>query len=277
MGNGARWLACLGVAAALAAQPASGQGNKGQPKGGAAQGGPLIQKLRSKDPAQIKSALDDARIAGAGAASAAPVIAELLHQGLSYDLTIGAIETLADIEAPTGSAAVAQYASHRDVKIRRAALKALVRVKGPAAAPAMRAALSDSDAGVRATAATGLGGLKAKDAVADLFTALDHKVVEAAASIGQLCNNEQCVALSEKLGKLPFDVVTTGLEPTLFRPTQEVSDDTKIKVVGRIRELGTQEANKFLRDVQGKWPKNGSARVRTALDQAVLATSGGTK
>jgi hypothetical protein len=40
-----------------------------------------------------------------------------------------------------------------------------------------------------------------------------------------------------------------------------------------VRELGTGEANRFLRDVQAKWPKNWSARVRQAIDQAVLATA----
>jgi hypothetical protein len=53
-----------------------------------------------------------------------------------------------------------------------------------------------------------------------------------------------------------------------------VSDDIKVKVVGRVRELGTGEANRFLRDVQGKWPKTWSQRVKQAIDQAVLATSG---
>ena len=44
--------------------------------------------------------------------------------------------------------------------------------------------------------------------------------------------------------------------------------------VARVRELGTGEANRFLREVQGKWPKKGSSRVKQAIDQAVLATSG---
>ena len=59
----------------------------------------------------------------------------------------------------------------------------------------------------------------------------------------------------------------------LFRPAADVSDDIKVKVVGRVRELGTGEANRFLRDVQTKWPKTWSQRVKQAIDQAVLATS----
>lgn len=236
---------------------------------------PAIAKLKSEDEAQIRSALDDARMAGPGAAALGAPIAEVLKRGASLSLTVAAIETLGDIEAEAGSAVLAQYASHRSTKVRRAALKSLTRTKGQAAAAAFRRALGDPDAIARATAASGLGAIKAKDAVPELFSALDHRVNEAAASIGQLCGAEQCAELAGKLGKLPFDVAVSGLDPVLFRPPAEVPDDVKVKIVGRVRELGTIEANKFLKDVQKRWPAAWSGRVRQAIDQAVLATSGG--
>ncbi|MDP9037052.1 MAG: hypothetical protein M3O50_19820, partial [Myxococcota bacterium] len=59
----------------------------------------------------------------------------------------------------------------------------------------------------------------------------------------------------------------------LFRPLPDVNDELKVKIVGRVRELGTAEANRFLRDAQGRWPKGGSTKVKQSLDQAVLATS----
>jgi HEAT repeat protein len=160
--------------------------------------------------------------------------------------------------------------------VRRAAIKALTRTKGAAAATALERALSDGDAVVRGTAASGLGAMKAKDAVPELFVALDHRVNEAAVSIGQLCNPAQCEQLATKLGKLPFDVITGGLDQVLFRPVADVSDDAKVKVVGRIREQGTIEGNKFLKEVQKRAAAAGlSARVRQALEQAVMATAGG--
>jgi hypothetical protein len=98
-------------------------------------------------------------------------------------------------------------------------------------------------------------------------------VGEAAASIGQLCAPAECDELAGKLGKLAFDVVTGGLDQILFRPPSEVDDDAKVKLVGRVRELGTAEANKFLKDVQKRWPATWSARVKQAIDQGVLATT----
>lgn len=239
--------------------------------------GPAVAKLNGTDEGQIRSGLDDLRLLGPAGAAGAGAVADLLNKGLNDALTIQAIDTLSDIESPDGSTVLALYASHRNVSLRRAAVKALTRTKGPAAATALRKALGDQDAQVRGVAASGLGSLKAKDAVGDLFTALDHKVVEAAASIGQLCNAEQCEQLAGKIGKLPFDVVTGGLDQVLFRPASDISDDSKIKVIGRIRELGTGEANRYLKDVEKRLPKDTSARIRQSVEQAVKATTGGSQ
>ncbi|AKU94488.1 hypothetical protein AKJ09_01152 [Labilithrix luteola] len=261
------------------AAPAAAKGTKkADAPPPAADVAPAMQKIRSGEEAQIREGLDDVRIAGPRGAAAAPAVSEALGRGLSLPLTEAAIETLGELESEAGSAALAQYATHRDPKIRRAAVKALTRTKGNAATVALRRSLSDSDAMVRGLAASGLGALKAKDTVSELFLALDHRVNEAAASIGQLCSVEQCEQLAGKLGKFPFDVVTGGLDQVLFRPSTEINDDAKVKVIGRLRELGTIESNKFLRDVQKRAQAAGmSGRVRQAIDQAVLATSGGAK
>jgi HEAT repeat protein len=233
----------------------------------------VLRRLRSDDPRVVKGALDAVRTSARAAAALAPVIAELLERGLSPLLTQAAIDTLGDLESEAGSPALAWYAQHRNVEIRRAAIQALARTRGPVAVQALRGALSGPDPGARGLAATGLGSMKARDAVPDLFAALDHKVSEAAVSIGQLCAGSECDRLAGKLGSVPFDVVTSGLDQVLFRPAGEVSDDIKIKIVGRVRELGTGEANHFLHDVQGKWPRDWSRRVKQSLDQAVIATS----
>ncbi len=234
----------------------------------------VLEKLHSGDEATIKGALDDLRMAGKSASGATPVIAELLLRGLTTELTVAAIETLGDLESEAASPALAAYAVHRTPPIRQAAVKALAKTRGETAVAALRHALSDDDAMVRGIAATGLGSLKAKEAVRDLFVALDHHVSEAATSIGELCAPAECDELAGKLGKLQFDVVTGGLDQVLFRPVSEVDDDQKVKMIGRVRELGTAEANRFLKDVQKRWPTSWSPRVKQAIDQGVLATSG---
>jgi hypothetical protein len=236
-----------------------------------------IAKIKSGNEGDIQKGLDDLRVAGRDGAAGATEVANLLGRGLNDMLTNQAIDTLGDLESPDGSPVLVLYTNHRNVAFRRAAVKALIRTKGNVAAAALREALGDPDPQVRGIAASGLGGIKAKEAVPDLFVALGHKISEAAASIGQLCNAEQCEQLGAMIGKLPFDVVTGGLEQVLARPTAEVSDDSKIKVIGRVREVGTGEANKFLKDVQGRMTKDTSPRVKQALDQAVKATTGGSQ
>ena len=275
-------LTVAAVAGSVAAQPANPAPKAGarapaRAPAKAADVGSALQQLKANDEAQIRAGLDELRQAGTGASSAAPQVAELLSNGLSEPLTLAAIETLGELESAEGSPVLAQYATHRTLSIRRAAVKALTRTKGAPAAPALRRARGDADAMVRNYAAAGLGALKAKDAIDDLFLALDHKVNEAAASIGQLCNAEQCDRLARKLGKLPFDIVTTGLDQILFRPSSEVSDDTKIKTVGRLVELGTAEANRFLKDVEQRLTKETSPRLRQSVEQGVKSTMGGSQ
>jgi HEAT repeat protein len=233
-----------------------------------------LKRLKSGDPAQIKSALDDVRVSGRAGAPAVPAIVDLLKQGLPPSLAQAAVETLGETDSEAASEVLSWYAHQRNLALRRAAVEALGKTRGAIAVKALRAALSDPDQGVRGVSATALGEMKAKEAVGDLFLALDHKVEEAAASIGQLCDPSDCERLAGKLGNVPFDVMTGGLDQVLLRGTKDVDEETKIKIVGRVRELGTAEANQFLKDVQIKWPAKSSPRVKQAIDQAVIATSG---
>jgi HEAT repeat protein len=271
--------AVLGLAVLLLAPSARAQQPKH--KGAADLAAPMaiplppdaIKRLKSGDPAQVKSALDDVRVSGRAGAAAVPAVVDLLKQGLPAALAQAAIETLGETATEAASDILGWYSRDRDVALRRASVEALAKTHGANAVKALRAALSDPDPGVRGGAATALGDLKAREAVADLFAALDHKVEEAAASIGQLCDPGDCERLAAKLGYVPFDVMTGGLDQILLRGTKDVDDDTKIKIVGRVRELGTGEANQFLKDVQTKWPAKSSPRVKQAIDQAVIATS----
>jgi HEAT repeat protein len=273
--------AALSILLPFTALPARAEQPRAKASGGTDMAAPLViplppdalKRLKSNDLGQIKSALDDVRICGRAGGTAVPAIVDLLKQGLPPALAQAALETLGETASEGGSEVLGWYAHHRELPLRRAAVDALGKTRGPVAVKALRAALSDPDEGVRGTSATALGEMKAKEAVPDLFVALDHKVEEAAASIGQLCEPADCEKLAGKLGNVPFDVMTGGLDQVLLRGTKEVDDETKIKIVGRVRELGTGQANQFLKDVQLKWPPKTSPKVKQAIDQAVMATS----
>jgi HEAT repeat protein len=234
----------------------------------------LTEKLKSGDPVELEAGLTEAKAAGKGAARVAPVIEELLRRGAPGDLTGLALDALGAIGSETSTPAIAPYGHHRNPDTRKKALAALSRTGGTLAVATLRAALSDPDAGVRGAAANGLGALKARDTVQDLFVALDHDVVDAAGSIGQLCAPDECEKLAGKLSKLGLDVMTSAFDSILFRPVSEIPDDEKIRIVERVRDLRTAEANQYLRDVQSRWPARDSARVKQAIEQAVSATAG---
>jgi HEAT repeat protein len=234
----------------------------------------LTERLKSSDSAEVEKALGEAKAAGKGAMPLAPAVEDLLRRGTSPAMALLALGVLADIGGPGSTASIQPYLHHRSPELRKKALTTLVKTGGPTAIRSLRDALSDSDPGVRGIAASGLGTLKGRDAMADLFLALDHQVTEAAASIGQLCTAEECDKFSAKTGTFGLDVMTSGFDQILFRPTTEISDDQKIRIVERVRELGTQEANKYLRDLQSRWPAGTSPKVKLAIDQGVIATAG---
>lgn len=237
-----------------------------------------LEKKLSGDEDSVVAALQSiAELAGSGSDELAPLVRGVLERGGTPKVIEEALKTAAKLKAASLSPAVAPYVQHRTEAIRRSAVRTLLKTKGPSAVDALRSALKSSDAAVRGTAATGLGALDAKEAMPDLFRAFDHGVAEAGAAIGQLCTPEQCEQFAERTGKIAFDVMVTGFDQILFRPPGDVPDDEKIRLIGRMRELGTGEVGKYLADVADRWPKDWSKKLKQAIESAAHAIGGGTK
>jgi hypothetical protein len=236
----------------------------------------VVAKLASADANEVLEGLTAAQAGGAVGAPLAPAIEGLLVRGTTLPLAKAAIETLGAIGASSSSAVLRPYLRHRVPELRRAAARALGSTRGPEALAAFREGLRSPDGQVRGFSATGLGNLRAADALPDLFLALDHSVTEAASSIGLLCTVESCEKFLAKLGTIPLDVMTSGIDPIFFRP-KPFPDEKLVDVIGRLRELGSPEAGKYLADVLGRWPAAGSKRVKQALESAVASLPVGGK
>jgi HEAT repeat protein len=185
-----------------------------------------------------------------------------------------ALDALGAIGHATSSGAIVPFLHHRDPALRRTAVRALCRTGGVEAIAALRSTLSDSDPAVRSFSAASLGTLRAKEATADLFEALDRGIFDAANAIGRICSVDQCQRFATRIEKLPLSVYTSGIEPMLFRPGSEIPEETKAHLVQKLRDLGTIEVHSYLRDLLSRWPKEGSVRVRQAMMAAVSATIG---
>ncbi|MCC6645489.1 MAG: HEAT repeat domain-containing protein [Polyangiaceae bacterium] len=265
--SGLMWVAGLALALASSPAEAAPRSRSKPPKFDAKA---TAQLLTSGDPARLREGFAAVRAGGKDAAPVLPLLVRLLDRGLSRELAKEALGATAEIGEPSSSGDVARYAKHRDAEIRRAALGALTKVRGSAAVPTMRGALSDADARVRGAAASGLGALGAHEALPELTLALSRKVLEAAAAIGQLCRGDECEAFARQTTKLPLDVMTSGFQQILSRA--DVSDDQKVKIIERVRDLATGEAHRFLKGQAEGF--SGSDRVKTALEQAARATAG---
>jgi hypothetical protein len=216
-------------------------------------------------------------IAESESTEAGPLVIALLGRGGSEKVIQEALTTSGKLKLDTLSAPVAPYVLHRSEEIRRQACRTLLKTKGPAATAALKQALRSPDAVVRGTAASGLGALGARDALGDLFLAFDHGVTEAGAAIGQLCKPEECEKFAERTGRVPFDVMTSGFDQILFRPSSEIPDESKLLLIGRMREIGTAEVGKYLADVGERWPKDWSKKIKQVIDSAAKASGGGEK
>jgi HEAT repeat protein len=252
----------LGVPNASAQKPA-----KAAPKPAGLDLKKLEKQLESGDQAQVLAALQE--IQTANDPKAAALVEVLLTRGTSATALLKAIEVAASLGQASSSRALAAYVQHRSPEVRRAAAKALLNTKGAPAVVALRNALRSNDAVLRGIAASALGALGAKEAVSDLFLVLSREVPEAASSIGELCALPECEKFVGLIGKLPFDVMQSGLEPMFFRSAEEVPDDFKINLIERIRKLQTETASELLNNVASRFPADGSPKVKAALQAAV--------
>ncbi|HEX6275241.1 MAG TPA: HEAT repeat domain-containing protein [Polyangiaceae bacterium] len=202
------------------------------------------------------------------AAAAAALVDEVLVRGASAAVLEKALEVAGKLAEPASSAAVVPYVRHRNPALRHAAASTLAATGGPVAVAALRGILRGSDPGLRRKAASALATLRAAESVPDLFAVLGKDVPEAAAAIGVLCKPNECQKLVDLLGKLPFDVMQSGLEPMILRPESEIPEVFKLDLLERLRKLQTREVSVFLRTVLARFPKDGNVRVRAGIEAA---------
>jgi hypothetical protein len=230
--------------------------------------------LTSADPSEVREGFLEMERMGSKAAPAVTTANSVLARGLPADLAKIALGALSKVGQESSSRVIRPYLHHRQVELRREAVRALMGTKGQVAKDGLRRALSDRDAEVRGLAATGLGDLGAAEHVDALLVALDQGVHQAAASVGKLCSPEQCEGYASRTGKVTFEVMAAGFEPILFRDGKQMPDDQKIRIVERVRREDTEQAREFLRDVRARWPRKGSQAVKRALDQALSSVDG---
>jgi hypothetical protein len=265
-----RW-AALGVVGCLAAGVAHGAPpKKGPPKGAAPPAmtlpADLEARLRSGDRAAFRSAVDDIRLAGKDGKSAVAGLLEALSRGLPADLAEAVLDTLTEVEGGHAPEAVVPYASHRVLKVRRAAVRCLGFSSGTKAIDALRSALLDDDPTLHDTAAEGLAKLGAKRASGDLLAALDRGVLAAATPFAALCASPECDQLDKRIGKISFGALGPAVMTLLLRKG-DVSEQTKEALVRHLDALATPDARALLQEARTKVSPKDSPQLAKLLEK----------
>ncbi len=233
----------------------------------------LKEELECGVTRRVRDALQDVYEAGDAGKPAAPLVDGLLRRGASAPLVLQALGVVQKLGVPGSSAAAAPYLRHRSADVRYAAVLALGATGGPTAVRALRSGLRSNDPQVRRGCATALGDQEAPEAVADLLAALEHGIGEAAISVGKLCQPPDCGKFTQLLGKQPFRLMTGGFDGILFRPKGKLKDEVKLALVQQLRGVASPEVARYLNGVAQRWPKDGSRKVKLAIDEAVKELS----
>jgi hypothetical protein len=145
---------------------------------------------------------------------------------------------------------------HRRATVRRLAYGALATIADDSVDPILARGLRDSDAAVRGISARALGRRGARGQLDVLFLAMSRGVPEAATAVGQLGDAQAVARYHAFLGRLPIGVMLSGYERFLTR--DDLSEDTRIEIVGRLGEVAGLTVKRFLERMlaTAEWPRD---------------------
>lgn len=186
-----------------------------------------------------------------------------VYQGLAsptWFLVRNTLNLLADMGDASALAAIESCLEHRDVRVKRAAVRALWKVGGPAAVPALLAALPQMDPDTQTEVMFGLGQVRSPHAVEVLAAfLLEHRNparlrARAAETLGQIGDPEAIGALGE-VAKRKGRIFTTT-EPL----------EVRLGACRALRAIATSRSLEVLRATIAAEPEN---KERALLQQVL--------
>lgn len=226
----------------------------------------LVAQLASSDEDAIRQGIEALGLRGTSDV-VAPLAARI-RRGLPPELLELAVDTLVITGRVEAGPVLITLVAHRRPAIRLKAILGIASLKPRGAEQSLGLALGDSDSQIRAAAAVGLGQVGARGSVDRLFLALEHGVLEASTSIGQLATPAEVVRLLGYLGRLAFDAISPALGEVLARA--DVPDRTKLDIIARLAELATSETKVFLQEFVAALPATDHGPVRRAAEDAAM-------
>jgi hypothetical protein len=213
----------------------------------------LDARLRSADADAVAPVAE--AMASRGTPDAAARLAAFVRAGQPDAATDAVLLALQKHPIPAALPLLRDLTWHRRAAARRLAFGALAELEDAAVNPLLARGLRDSDPGVRGVSARALGRRGARDQLEVLFLAMSRGVPEAAAAVGRIGDAGAVARYHDFLGKLPIGVMLSGYERFLTR--DDLSEDTRIEIVGRLGEVAGPTVKRFLERMlaTSEWPR----------------------
>ena len=227
----------------------------------------IAERLQSANTDEVREAID--LLSVIDHVSVVPHLTALLRSGRADEVTDRALQALRGLAHPSSIEVLTEFTHHRRPRARRLAYQALAAIDDRRIPALLERGLADSDRSVRATCARSLGEIGATGSVETLFVAFDRGVVEAAIAIGKLGDRAAVARFSEHLGRVPLSVMLSGF--TQFVRRDDIADELKIEIVGRLGEISGDMVRVFLQRYLDTFP-SGRRASRDRVRQTVLET-----
>jgi HEAT repeat protein len=222
--------------------------------------------LQGENPDDIVAAIR--QLGESGSATAVQPLVGLLESGPPDRVTEAAIEALGSLGNAGAVDILTEFAHHRRPAVRVLSLQSLSGMRGRRVESALTDALRDSNAEVRATAATALGDGGYTEAIQVLFQAYDRGVSEACAAIGKLGDRAAAERLAGYLGRGDLPTLLEGLGEFIRRDAFDV--EGKRIIVERLLELAGPQVREFLVSALAELPElPRNRRLRQDIEAAI--------
>ena len=225
----------------------------------------ITPRLQSENADEVREAIDMLSIIDHP--RVIPFLAELLRQGQADGVTDRALEALRGLAHESSLEVLIEFTSHRRPGARRRAYQAIAAIEDDRVAAVLEQGLRDSDRGIRSQSALALGSIDARDSLDILFRAFDRGVIEAAMAIGQLGADDSVERFSEHLGSRPLAVMLSGYQEYLGR--DDISDDTKSEIVGRLGEVSGPMVRRFLVDYLASFNPRNRSELKDTVEETI--------
>lgn len=223
--------------------------------------GTIVPRLSSSSTDEVLEAIDQLSVID-DAAVVSPIVT-MLRAGQPDAVTERGLEALRGLAQPSSLDCLAEFTHHRRPAVRRRAYAAIAAIHDARVRALLEQGLRDSDRQVRGECADQLGRIGATASLDLLFRAFERGVVEAAAAIGRLGDDDSVERFDEHLGHAPLSVMLSGYEQYLRRT--DIDEDTKVDIVGRLGEVSGRTVREFLGQYLMTFSERDRSRLRTVV------------